>query len=71
MRPDYNESNIPPVSGGKDNNPDKWDIVALTGNREVDLAALNASQSAGFHLNAQQPEVFVRFGYVLMSGYKE
>jgi hypothetical protein len=60
------------VSGGKDNNPpDRYDIVQLTGNLRADIASLNASADQGFRVDDAQPEIFNRYGYVLMNGYTE
>lgn len=59
------------VSGAKDNNPDKYDLVKLSGDQAADLAAINASADKGFRVEDQQPEIFSTLGYVLMNGYSE
>lgn len=53
------------VSGGKDNNPDRYALVQLTGSLETDENAINLLADKGYRFDAA-------FGsYVLMGNYKE
>lgn len=61
----YPDDQLPSVSGGKDNPPDRYEAVPLTGNVMNDLAAVNAKADEGFRF------VAVVENFVLMGNYKE
>lgn len=56
-----------PVSGGKDNPPDRYEGVQLTGNLVNDVAAINALADQGYRFVSTIPF----YNYVLMGNYKE
>jgi hypothetical protein len=64
--PPYDENNLPPVSGGKDNNPDKWIVLTIDGLNDDEAGKLLSQWGAKGY-----PIVGFSNGRVIMGGYKE
>lgn len=60
--PRYPDDQLPTVSGGKDNPPDRYIAVPITGDF---LAEINAKANEDYRIAVAIP------GYVLMGNYKE
>jgi hypothetical protein len=65
-QPLYNETNVPSVSGGKDNPPDRWVVLTIDGLNDDEAGKLLSQWGAKGY-----PIVGFSNGRVIMGGYKE
>lgn len=66
FNPPYDENNLPTVSGGKDNNPDKWIVLTIDGLNDDEAGKLLSQWGAKGY-----PIVGFSNGRVIMGSYKE